>query len=485
MARKQKGWFGADRKGLGQMNEHRPKSFIVKELVQNVKDEHGVTLCHLDINPVPGKVLAHVICEDDAPEGFSDLSHAFTLYRHTNKRKDPTKAGRFNLGEKQVLSLAKEASITTTTGTVIFHADDTREEKRAKREAGSVFFASIPMTREEIAECIEAAKTILMPERIDYRVNGEQVPHRKPLRIITDVTLQTEFENDEGQYRKTRRKTYIEVYLPDADEQPMIYELGIPVMPTGDKWSYNIGQRVPLNSERDNIQPSFLQDVRSEVLNVMIDNLEEVDASDQWVRDAASDARIKPETVRKVADKRWGVDRMVLTPGDSYGREKGIAKGYHVVSSREMSADEWAYMREAKAVPASSAIFKRGVAASRSLPRSAWTQGMKRVEHLTQAVSRVARGFSADVSMVESPENTYAAWYRDGHVTFNVSVLGRDWFDKDLNIILELIIHELGHEFSSNHLSEEYYGGLCKIGAAVALVDPAAFLYDGGLTDAE
>jgi len=30
---------------------------------------------------------------------------------------------------------------------------------------------------------------------------------------------------------------------------------------------------------------------------------------------------------------------------------------------------------------------------------------------------------------------------------------------------VELIIHEFGHYYSGNHLSEEYYDGLCTVGA--------------------
>lgn len=474
MARRQKGWFGADKAGLGQMNEHRPKSFIVKELVQNVRDEAGVTICKLDIEPVPGKAFVQVTCEDDAPEGFYDIGHAYTLFAKTRKRKDPTKAGRFNMGDKQVLSLAKQATIMTTTGTVVFHEDGTREEKtRTKREAGSIFTAILPMTRDEIAECIEVAKTILMPQQIQYLVNGEEVEPRMPDDVLHEVTLQTEFENEEGQYRQTRRKTFIEVYEPLQGEEPSIYELGIPIMPTGDRWHYNIGQRVPLNSERDNVQPAFLQDVRSEVVNLMVDQLRREDASEPWVRDAAADERIEREALLTIADLRWGEQRMVLTPGDDYGRERGLANGYHVVSPKEMSREEWARMREVDAIPASSMIFRRGVADGRTIPRDEWTPGMERVERICKVVSKAAFNFSVRVVMIESPEATVLAQYGTRRIIFNVPLLGERWFDGDLDEILRLVIHELGHEEGSNHLSEDYYDCLCKIGAALATVDPS------------
>ena len=230
---------------------------------------------------------------------------------------------------------------------------------------------------------------------------------------------------------------------------------------------------MPLNSDRDNIQPAFLQDVRAEVLNIMIDDLDDEEAGEKWVRDAASDDRIEPGTVLKVADKRWGEDRMVLTPGDSYGREQGLARGYHVVSPREMSKAEWARMREANAVWATSSRFNQGVAKAEYIPRNEWTGGMYHVEHITKSIASGA-GFVVVVEMIKSRDATCSAQYGGNCVTFNVSNLGKCWFDGDIEEILRLIIHELGHEYG-HHLSQDYYDGLCKIGAVVAMMDPAKF----------
>ena len=36
--------------------------------------------------------------------------------------------------------------------------------------------------------------------------------------------------------------------------------------------------------------------------------------------------------------------------------------------------------------------------------------------------------------------------------------------------LLKLIIHEFGHEYSSDHLSEEYYRALSDIGAKMTLL---------------
>ena len=49
---------------------------------------------------------------------------------------------------------------------------------------------------------------------------------------------------------------------------------------------------------------------------------------------------------------------------------------------------------------------------------------------------------------------------------FNVQRLGFKWFEGGINEEIDrLIIHEFGHQYSSDHLSEEYHEALCRLGA--------------------
>lgn len=115
---KNKNWFEVSREGLRQLQAGKPKDFVVRELIQNAWDEN-ITSCCLRISRC-GKNLVEITVEDDSPEGFRDITHAFTLFAPTYKRKDPEKRGRFNIGEKQVLAICESAVISTTKGTVIF-----------------------------------------------------------------------------------------------------------------------------------------------------------------------------------------------------------------------------------------------------------------------------------------------------------------------------------------------------------------------------
>src|SRR5262249_9225063 len=113
-------WFDVDRAGLGKQAEEHGKGRLIGELVQNALDEAGVTQIAVTLARVPGRPLADLTVEDDAPEGFRDLTHAYTLFAESYKRGNPEQRGQFNLGEKMVLAVCESASISTTKGTVTF-----------------------------------------------------------------------------------------------------------------------------------------------------------------------------------------------------------------------------------------------------------------------------------------------------------------------------------------------------------------------------
>src|SRR5215216_6778468 len=102
-----KQWFNVDKAGLGRQAEEQGKGRLVGELVQNALDEPGVTQIVVNLAMVPGQPLADLTVEDDSPEGFRDLSHAYTLFAPSSKRGNPEQRGQFNLGEKLVLAVCE------------------------------------------------------------------------------------------------------------------------------------------------------------------------------------------------------------------------------------------------------------------------------------------------------------------------------------------------------------------------------------------
>src|SRR3712207_3279783 len=107
--RRKESTFEVDKAGLGQLLERRGDEFVLGELFQNAADEN-VTRVTMELRRAAGfDSLAKIAVEDDNPEGFADITHAYTLFAESAKKGDPTKRGRFNLGEKLVIALCEAA----------------------------------------------------------------------------------------------------------------------------------------------------------------------------------------------------------------------------------------------------------------------------------------------------------------------------------------------------------------------------------------
>ena len=109
---------------------------------------------------------------DDSPWGWRDLRDAYVLFAESYKKSEAGKRGRFNAGEKSVLALCAEAQITTTTGQIRFNADGTRTRGRAKRESGSEFTGTLPLTLAEYEHIVAAARPLIPPVRTVF--NGSK-----------------------------------------------------------------------------------------------------------------------------------------------------------------------------------------------------------------------------------------------------------------------------------------------------------------------
>jgi len=191
-------WFAVDKVGLGKLLEHKGKKFVMFELLQNAWDQR-VSRVDVTLTKEPGSRYATIRIEDDDPDGFKDLSHAWTLFAESDKKTDARKRGRFNLGEKLVLAVCDEAELHSTRGGVRFDAEG-RHLLRKGRERGSVFTGRLKMTAEEMDECVASMNTLIPPaesEGIVTTFNGTVLAQRNPLASF-EASLQTEIADAEG-----------------------------------------------------------------------------------------------------------------------------------------------------------------------------------------------------------------------------------------------------------------------------------------------
>ena len=300
-----KGWVDVDLDGLRKVLERRGKEFAVFELVQNAWDEN-ITEVRVELNePVRG--WSELRVWNDSPDGFRNLSDAFTLYGESSKKAAPA----FNIGEKLVLALCDEATITSTTGQVIFDQKGRRQTRRLL-ERGTEFRGTLRLSRADFDVILQNVKH-LIPDVATY-YNGELIPLRRPIASFNAV-LPTVYAGEDGMLRPRKRNTLVRVFEPFEGEEAMLYEMGIPVVPTADRWHVVVEQKVPLNMERDNVTPAFLAAMRVVVLNALSSAVNQ-DQAGETVRVAASDPRIEAAAFRRIMETRFGHSAVAFDPSD-------------------------------------------------------------------------------------------------------------------------------------------------------------------------
>jgi hypothetical protein len=487
-----KNWLEIDPRGLAKLVERRGKVALVFELVSNGADADGVTRIDVLLTPEEGVPKAWLTVTDDAPDGFADLTHAYTVFAESNRKARSDKRGRFNLGEKLVLALCDEASIVSTTGAVCFDARG-RHSMKARRPAGSEFMGLVRITRAELTEVLAELGKIIPPAGVTITVNRKTIPARTPIATF-EATLPTEIADDEGMLRRSRRKTTINVYEPLEGETPTLYEMGIPVVETGDKWHVEVMQKIPLNMDRDNVTPAFLREVRTLVVNHMHELLTEADAATPLVREALADENATPEAVRKALDLTYGEKRAIWDPSDHEANMNLTAQGYTLIKGSQLTKDQWVNVKRHDAertkpagqiAPTKVALFAPGGKDS-WVPREKWTAAITAVVGFTQRISQALLDRPVTVDVLSDITLHYAACFGQQGFVFNLGRLGHAWFDRYYENgrfvarvdLTKLIIHELGHHFEPNHLDERYHEALCRLGAQMAnlaLTQPELF----------
>ena len=166
--------FTVSHEGMREQHAGRAPWELVKELVQNAWDEAPeATVCRIDIQSAsPG--YTSVTVYDNGP-GFADISDAYTLLKSTPKRRDPTKRGRFNLGEKEFISVALTARVETVGHTVTFPRNGGRRSVRNDLPRGTTVQGTMPWTPQEAQELVHRLR-MFRPTDCSLIVNGGRYP---------------------------------------------------------------------------------------------------------------------------------------------------------------------------------------------------------------------------------------------------------------------------------------------------------------------
>jgi hypothetical protein len=466
------GWIDVDLNGLEKLLARRSKAFIVYELIQNAWDELATRVDVQLSRPERGR--SRIVVTDDSPRGFRNLNHAFTMYAESEKKGNPRQRGVFNAGEKFVLAFCEEASIISTTGGIAFNANG-RRRSRKRRERGSEFSGLLKLNIEDWEHICCSVQKLIPP--IPTFFNCEEIARRNAIHSF-ECVLPTVEADGEGHLRRTSQKTEVRVYEPQPGERPALYEMGIPVVSTGDKWHVDIQQKVPLNLERDNVTPSYLQSLRVAVLNAMSRHLTQEDASRAWVRQAAGDSRVEGPIFNSLIGLRFGDKRVTHDPSDQEANLIAASKGYVVIAPASLSREEWDNVRRfesslpAGRVTPSPKPFSPTGKPLRMLAAAAKTSDHVRFESFARALSLELIGRSITVEFADDEGWGFGGCYGQGRLIVNVQGHGDHWFHGTTAALLEqwipFLVHELAHDKVSGHLTDAYHRECCRLAGMLA-----------------
>lgn len=435
-------WFEVDAEGYRKAIIGRGLSRLLMENVSNAFDANCKML-DVIIKRKARSRLCEVTFEDDG-EGFSDIRLAYTFFADTDRRADPTKRGRFTVGEKNVLVMTSKAVIESRNKRLTFDKKGRHKGTLRRPRQGTLVKVLVRMSIDDEQSVLEKLKQVHVPSGVTYRVNGSPVLSPVPIKSFV-ATFDTPTRTKDGSIRIRSRATEVRLYqgtLSDSGTGGYLYELGIPVQAIACGYDVDIQQKIPLGQERNMVSDRFLQNIYAEVLNAVIDELPEDHAPDAWTKLAVEDSRCRSDTVAKLAKKRFG-DEAVLWSSDTGANERAVGEGYQLISRGTLSEGERERFEEA-GLKHSSEVF----GAIPGLPENVEpTPAMLNIAEFAKALAREIIERDISVGFYSLRGADYGAEYEDGQLHFNVANLGKAWFEKGItHQVVGLIVHEFGHD---------------------------------------
>jgi hypothetical protein len=472
-------WFDVDPDGLRLILARRGYGFVVHELVQNAWDAPDCK--HVMIYVQEAQGMLELMIADDALAGVEDLRDLYTLFAPSKKKSDPTKRGRFNIGEKLAISTANSARVTSTGGTVYFRPSGTREYNGARKsDTGTIVTLRFLANAKLNEELCNAARNLIPPAGIVTELitpKGQwELEQPKQIGSIPSVQLPTEIDKGDGLLHPTVRRCGVSVWEYVRNTGAMLYELGIPVCTTDFPWDVEVLQKVPLTLDRESVSPAFLRKLGVHLLNGMYEQLTTVESvTAPWVRLAASSPDCSELATKHVNRVRFGEKAVAYDPSDPEASMRAMAEGYTVVHGGSMSAGEWQNVKRVGTI----------------LPAGQVTGTPQAIVGSGEGARELKELFEYQLSSEEMALKDYMGWlaaqligpitlrfYRDkgwnviaacgpDHVMI-VNLARFQWEQQDE--LHRVLIHELAHIREANHLGDDYHHELGRLGARLARI---------------
>lgn len=434
--------FAVDAAGLAALQAGREPWALAREPIANSFDERSVT--RVDVTLTRGSVVARFVVEDDG-SGIANLAEAFTLFSDTKKRRDYLARGRFGRGLKELLSIAHWGSVITTSGSVHFNGLERRKGKRKLTKGTRVEVTVGCWNQTEVDEVIRRLKAFLPPSGKRYTVNGEVIAPRSPGYTVP-VRLGTGLDGG----RNVALDTRIHIHRLRAGEEPVLMEMGIPVLSLAGisvPYIVDVQQKVPKSLDGNSVGLDYLHDVLAEVLNATALDLTESQATAMWVDQVLPNPRVRKEAVRTIKFIRYG-DAIILDHAAPLANERATKAGLTLASTLGLTTAILNRFRADADWKTSSEVFPSYRFAVGELTS---TPGMERTRRFIRAVA-------CSMGMICVPEVRFfidqsskmKAYRHEDTLTFIVNKFPNDFFDGPNAILLALIAHEMGHLGQTN-----------------------------------
>jgi hypothetical protein len=476
-------WLEVDVDGLRKTLSRKGKVWALHELIQNSWDAEATRVDVTLTRPKNG--TSTLTCIDDAPGGFANLTHAHTLFAESDKKNKATKRGRFSAGDKYVLALMRQATVTSTTGQIVFQSNGQRKTHDEKRtEVGSEFKGVLNMTDEDYDDMMSKVFAIIPPANIPTFINGQQVAFRKPVHTFK-VKLPTELADDAGILRSRKRETIVNLYAAQDGEKATLYEMGIPVVPVDEnlRWHVDIGQKVPLNIERDNVTPSYLRDVYNAVLAEKVNELSEEEASAAWITTAMESPKASKETLQGVITKRFGSGAVRRDYSDKGSNREAQSQDRKVVERAAFPKAVWENLNKQELLPKAGDVCPTDFAClvpTESFPPNRWTPAMKAYTDFLTQMAPILIDHTVTVEYIKDSRVEFRGCtrWKKGSFILEINLEYHDVTDWLGNVYL--MLHEFAHHKvqSNDHLWKVFYYTVNVLGAKLvklAVQQPALF----------
>src|SRR3990167_1894571 len=431
---------------------------LIQEIVSNSFDEISVKNIECMIEQ-SGKHSITVNVKDDG-DGFRDIKEVYTLYKDSYKRTNSKQRGRFNLGDKQFFAVAKIGSVQTG-GYIVKFYDDKRDVEKQENKTNGVIVSGKFDSDESIDDIIIELKKVIIPSDKHYVLNDEVINYIRPMRTFKSV-LRTPIASGVNQKLvQIKQETEVMLYEKNPEEKPLLMELGVPVQELQENinWHIDVRQKVPITTSRDVVTDLYLQTLYAEVVKNTLDLINSDNSGANWINDALKES--DETTTREILVKQYGTDKvMIESQTDHRANERALSSGCVLIKGSTLDKDvRTNLIKELEVIKYAGEEFKTTFADAKAVTP---TVQMLKFADIVKCVAKDITGRKIECEFFSMPNGSDVANYGGNVISWNVSHLGKNFFNEFSPRAVGILIHELAHAIDSrscgqySHLKMEY-----------------------------